>query len=143
MIAPLYLYATSVEVELPDDLGAPDTPPLAAAMLGLLLQWVGWPLAMVLVARLAGLQRGYARYIIAYNWSSVVVIALMMPPLILLDLGLVGPELAVLTSFVLLMVSLYYRWFVARTALETTGLIAMALVIADFVLSLAVTRLVT
>jgi hypothetical protein len=142
MIAPLYLYGTTVPVDLPKD-AALESPSLAAALAGLVLQWVGWPLAMVLVARFAGLQRWYARYVIAYNWSSVLVIALMMPPLILLDLGLVGPELAVLVSFVLLMISLYYRWFIARTALETTGIIAMALVVGDFVLSLAVTRLVT
>jgi hypothetical protein len=41
-----------------------------------------------------GLAHGYARYIIAYNWSSVLVIAALMPPLMLLDLGLVGPGFA-------------------------------------------------
>ena len=142
LIAPLYLYATTVQVELPDE-AAVEAPSLAAAMAGLVLQWVGWPLVMVLVARLAGLQRSYARYIIAYNWTSVLVIAVMTPPLLLLDLGLIEPELALLMSFVLLMATLYYRWFVARTALETTGILAMALVISDFVLSLAVTRLVS
>ena len=92
--------------------------------------------------RFVGLQHGYARYIIAYNWSSVLVIALLMPPLILLDLGLVGPGFAVFLSFVLMLVSLYYRWYVAQTAFATTGLIAGALVLADVALSLLVNRLV-
>ena len=45
-------------------------------------------------------------------------------------------------SFILMMVAFYFRWYLARTAFETTGLIAAALVLADFVLSLAVTRLI-
>lgn len=143
IIAPLYLYAASVEIELPGDSDPVASPSLAAAMVGLVLQWVGWPLAMAIIARFAGLQHGFARYIIAYNWSSVLVIALLLPPLILLDLGLVGPGSALFLSFALMLVSLYYRWYVARTALETSGLIAMALVLADFVLSLAVNRLVS
>jgi hypothetical protein len=142
IIAPLYLYASTVHVELPDTT-APPGPSLAAAMAGLVLQWVGWPLAMVFIARFAGLQQRYARYIIAYNWSSVLVVALLMPPLILLDLGLVGPGSAMLLSFLLMLVSLYYRWYVAQTALDTTGVVAAALVLADFVLSLFVNRLVS
>ena len=142
LVAPLYLYATTIQVDLPGEAGPVAPPSLASAVLGLVLQWIGWPLAMVLIARYAGLQDGFARYIIAYNWSSVLVIALLMPPLFLLDLGIVGPGLAVFLSFLLMLVSLYYRWYVAQTAFETTGLIAMALVLADFVLSLLVNRLV-
>lgn len=141
IIAPLYLYATTVQIELPGDSGPVASPSLATAMVALLLQWIGWPLAMVPIARLAGLQHGYARYIIAYNWSSAMVIALMLPPLMLLDLGLVGPGPAMFLSFILMMVAFYFRWYLARTAFETTALIAAALVLGDFVLSLAVTRL--
>jgi hypothetical protein len=95
IIAPLYLYAGTVHVELPNEPASPSRRPLAAAMVGLVLQWIGWPLAMVPVSRLAGLAHAYARYIIAYNWSSVLVVAVLMPPLMLLDLGLVGPGFAV------------------------------------------------
>jgi hypothetical protein len=42
-----------------------------------------------------------------------------------------------------MLVSLYYRWYVAQTALDTTGVVAAALVLADFVLSLFVNRLVS
>jgi hypothetical protein len=143
IIAPLYLYATTVQVELPGEADPAASPSLAAAMVGLVLQWVGWPLAMVLIARVAGLQPGYARYIIAYNWSSVLVIALLMPPLILLDVGLVGAGFAVFLSFALMLVSLYYRWYVAQTAFETSGLVAAGLVFADLVLSLLINGLVT
>jgi hypothetical protein len=72
-------------------------------MVGLVLQWVGWPLAMVPIARWLGLAHDYARYIIAYNWSSVLVVAVMVPPLMLLDIGLIGPGFAALLAFVLTM----------------------------------------
>jgi hypothetical protein len=143
IIAPLYLYAATVQIELPNETAPASSPSLAAAMAGVVLQWVGWPLAMVPIARLTGLAHAYARYIIAYNWSSVLVIALLMPPLVLLDIGLVGPVFALMLSFALMLVSLYYRWYVALTALESTWLVAMALVLADVVLSLAVNRLVS
>jgi hypothetical protein len=142
IIAPLYLYAAMVQIELPNDPAPAAVPSLTAAMAGLVLQWVGWPLAMMLIARVAGLAHAYARYIIAYNWSSVLVVVVLMPPLILLDLGLVGPGFAVMLSFAVVLVSLYYRWYVALTAFETTGLVATALVLADVVLSLTINRLV-
>lgn len=140
ILAPLYLYAATVQVDIPD---APQgSPSLVTSLVGLLLQWIGWPLAMVAIAWWAGLTRGYSRYIIAYNWSSVLVIAALMPPLILLDLGLIGQGSAVMLSFAMLFVTLYYRWYVALTALETTGAVAAALVVADVVLSLGIGRLV-
>jgi hypothetical protein len=143
IIAPLYLYAGTVHVELPNEASQATPPAPAAAMVGLVLQWIGWPLVMVLVTRLAGLAHAYARYIIAYNWSSVLVVAVLMPPLILLDVGLVGPGMAVTMSFVGMLVALYYRWYVAVTAFETTGLVAVALVLGDVVLSLFINQLIT
>lgn len=140
LIAPLYLYAALVQVELPDA-PATEEPSQVMLMIGLILQWIGWPLAMAIIARVAGLAQNYARYIIAYNWSSVLVILALLPPLILLDLGAVGPNVAVFLSFVVLLLSLYYRWYVAVAALETTGAVAAALVLADVVLSLGINRL--
>ena len=141
IIAPLYLYATTVQIELPGEQGPVASPSLAAAMVALLLQWIGWPLAMVPIARLAGLQHGYARYIIAYNWSSVLVVAVMVPPLMMLDVGLIGPGFAALLAFVLTIAALYYRWYVALTAFATTGIVAASLVVADVVLSLLINTL--
>lgn len=138
-IAPLYLYAASVQMVLPET-PAPAEPSQVMLMIGLVLQWIGWPLALAFIARVAGLAQSYARYIIAYNWSSVLVILAMLPPLMLLDLGAVGPGAAVFMSFVILLLSLYYRWYVAVAALETTGAVAGALVLADVVLSLAINR---
>jgi hypothetical protein len=142
LIAPLYLYATTIQIELPGEPDAAAAPSFAMSMVGLVLEWVGWPLAMVVIARYGGLQEGFSRYIIAYNWSSVLVVAMLMPPLILLDLGLVGPGFAAMLSFVAMLISLYFRWFVARTALEISGLVAAALVLGDVVLSLFINRLV-
>lgn len=140
LIAPLYLYAASVEVELPEA-QSQGSASLIGATIGLILQWITWPLAMAVIARFAGLTHTYARYIIVYNWSSVLVILALLPPLILLDLGILGQSPALFLSFVALMLSLYYRWFVAVAALETTGLVASALVLADVALSIGISRL--
>lgn len=139
LVAPLYLYAAALEARLPGVEQAPT--PVAWPLLGLMLQWAGWPLLMAGIAHAAGLSRHYARYIIAYNWSSVIVIAAFLPPLLFYDFGVAGAGLtAVLTLFVIL-ASLYYRWYIAVTALEASGIVGLALVLADLVLSIAVNRL--
>lgn len=141
IVAPLYLYGASVQVQLPDSEAAA-SPSLIAAIIGLVLQWLGWPLAMAAIAYLTGLAHGYARYVIAYNWSSVLVIAALLPPLILLDLDWLSEGGALALSFIVLIGSLYYRWYVALTAFETSGAVAAALVLADVALSLGINRLV-
>ena len=48
-------------------------------------------------------------------------IAVVMPPFLLHAGGLIGPEATVTLFFVLSLAVLYYRWFIARTALDTTA----------------------
>jgi hypothetical protein len=140
IVAPLYLYAATAQARFAGGEGAA-SPSLVWAAIGLVVQWIAWPLIMVLIARQAGLSRNYGRYIIAYNWSGVLIIAALMPPLLLMNLGLAQGAAAIL-SFAVLIASLYYRWYIAVTALETTGLVAAALVASDVALSLGVNRLI-
>ncbi len=141
LVAPLYLYATGIEARLPEA-DSQANPGLVWSALGLVLQWVGWPLIMVWVARLAGLSRHYARYIIAYNWSTVLVILVFLPPLILYDLGFLATGSTAVLSLIVLLASLYYRWYIALRALETTGVVAFALMLADVVLSVLISQFV-
>ncbi len=114
---------------------------LIAGVLNLALQWVAWPLVMVPAARILGLARRYGAYIIVYNWSSVLVLLVQVPPQALYYAGLIGKDAAGFFSLVLLVLILVYRWRIARLALEAPALIAAALVLLDMVISVAIFRL--
>jgi hypothetical protein len=128
-IVPIYLYAATAA-------GSAETP-LAWYALSLLAQWLVWPCAVALVARPLGWSRSYARYIVAYNWSSLWVMLALIPPVILAGLGMAGPvmNLIALASFVL---ALWMRWFVARHGLGVAGEVAAALVLADLLVGVLV-----
>lgn len=141
LVAPLYLWASRIELDLPGQAPQPPVPSLGSDLAGLLLQWVGWPLIVAGVARLAGLQ-GFVRYVVAYNWSSVLVMAALVPPLLLHLSGILGGPAALTLSLAVLLLSLYFRWYIARTAFDMGGAGALALVLADLLLGIAVNRLV-
>lgn len=145
LVAPLYLYAVAAETALDPAAAtreAPDTfAYYMAKLFALLLEWALFLVAMVFVTRLLGLTARYVPFVIAYNWSSVLIMAAFVPPVLLLQLGVIGENGLIVLSLAVTLIALYYRWFVARTALETTGMIAAALVAADVVLSLFVAGL--
>lgn len=142
-VAPFYLYAVMVQngIQLPDQ---PPSEPVSInlAAIGLVAQWFAWPLVMAIIARFAGLARNYARYIVVYNWSAILVMAIQMVPVLLLTQGEALFGLATLVFFVIYAVVLYYRWYIAQTALDATPAMAWALVIGDLVLSIGVTKLI-
>lgn len=134
IVAPMYLYSSEMGARLSE-------PPLEASpLLGsfalLALLWVVWPWAMITISHMLGTQRNYVRYVIAYNWTTVYVVAAIIPVLLLRQAELIGPGLAALLSLVVIGWSLFVRWYVARKALEVDGMIATALVAGDLALSI-------
>ena len=138
--APLYVYVAdaSARIYAPHD---PNPTGVLGSLVLLVVLWLVWPLAMVPVSRWLGLSRNYVRYIVAYNWTSVPVIAALVPPLALVQLGVMGPAAAGPLALIALGWSLVYRWYVARTGLDTSAPVATALVLADLVLSLGLGQL--
>ena len=99
--------------------------------------WVVFPVVMIFVARSMNLTGRYAGYIIAYNWSSVIQVALFTP--INLALSNSGPSWVL--EFVWLSALAYlviYLVFIAKTALATKLSIAISLVGLDMLLTLVI-----
>jgi hypothetical protein len=97
------------------------------------LAWCAFPIAALVLTRLLGLDRNYVALIVAHNWSAVLQAAAFLAVLLL---GLVLPEapgrwLVALTTGALLV----YQWFVIRTALQTSGLVALMLLLVDLVIT--------
>ena len=142
LVAPLYLIAERSELKLTEDIGAEavDADPgfylARLATLGVI--WIAYPVVMVFLARLLRLGHRYAAYIVVYNWTSLLTILVMMPPVLLYAVGLIPGAIAVLFNLVATLWVLYYRFYVARTALETSVPTAIGLVVVDVLLSLTI-----
>jgi hypothetical protein len=103
--------------------------------LGYVITWAAFPLIAIVVTQLLGLSRNYAAMIIAANWAAVIQIGLF---LVAVALGFVLPALAGFTVTLATVAILFYQWFVIRTALDTTGGIAIALVLVDLLVNAAI-----
>ncbi len=100
------------------------------------LSWVAFPLAAVFLTTMLGLSRHYVPLIVAANWAEVLqfavflvmsVLTLALPP------GLRGPVVVAVIGAIL-----FYEWFVARTALATTGGVAAGIVLVDLLLGIGI-----
>ncbi len=100
-----------------------------------------WPIAAAILARVLGASANFVRYVIVYNWMSVIVLAIaVLPSLIHLAFAPGIAALGILFFAVYLAVGVV-NWIVARRALETTGVIAFAFVLADYALSIGMSEL--
>ncbi len=147
ILAPLYLYGHDIQsaAELARTATAEEDitePSLVVSTVELLIQWVAWPIAMVVIAKFTGLTAAYSRYITVYNWSAILVGVVQIIPLLLYAQGAALAELGGILMMIGLAFAIYYRWYIAYTALKTTASIASALVLADLVLSFGIISLI-
>ncbi len=99
-----------------------------------LVGWAAFPVVMIALARVLSLSSYYVSYIVAYNWSQVIQIAVLLPVTLLERSGALPEGMASMLVFLATLAILFYQWFVARGALQTTGWIAAGLVFVDVVL---------
>jgi hypothetical protein len=68
----------------------------------------------------------------------VLAIAVVTPPFLLNAAGVIETQMTVTLFVALSLAVIYYRWFIARTALDTNGPTAAGIVAFDFVFSMFV-----
>ncbi|TCS65015.1 hypothetical protein [Varunaivibrio sulfuroxidans] len=137
VVAPLYVLYVYVQIQS----GLIKTPlvrliPLESVAYA--VSWVAYPLAILSFTRALGRDRHVVRYITAYNWSNVLLNALY------LGIGMMmmraGGPAAGGGAFALL-ATVYmtvFLWFIAKSALGVSGLVAAGAVLIDFTLGLLV-----
>jgi hypothetical protein len=97
------------------------------------LSWAAFPLAAVVLTRLLGLGHNYIPLIVSLNWAAVLQVVAFLTA-VLVGLALPG----VLEGLMMLLVTggiLFYQWFITRNALQTSGGIALMMVLVDLVLN--------
>ena len=101
--------------------------------IGYVLAWCAFPLAALFLTRLLGLDRHYVPLIVAHNWSAVLQTAAFVGVVLLAAIlpdGL-GTLVVTLTTGAILV----YQWFVIRTALQSSGGVALMLLLVDLVVT--------
>jgi hypothetical protein len=135
LVLPAYLFLAAARIEGGgQDLGAL----MLAKTLSFAASVVAFPLAMIAVSRAFNLRAHYVPFIVAYNWSQIIVVALAVLIAALGNLLPLGRTIELTLSILLLLWSLYFLWFIARVALQASGQLAAAITALEFALSLAV-----
>lgn len=102
---------------------------------GYFLGWAAFPLAMVAFAHAFDLGRNYIAFMVAYNWSQLVVMVVLLPVTAIVVLLPIPGALAGLALLAVMMAALAYLWFIARTALAISPPLAAAVVALEFALT--------
>ncbi|MCR6629684.1 MAG: hypothetical protein NVV74_06315 [Magnetospirillum sp.] len=106
---------------------------IAIQLIGYVIDWTAFPVLMITVADSLGKWPNYMRYIVAYNWSAVVQMAVLLPVAVL---ALLAPSHAtmLLAQFVTV-VLLVYRAYVAHVMLQVGVGTAAGVVLLDVLLA--------
>lgn len=102
-------------------------------------QWLLFPLVMFYLAEGIGRSRQYVAFIVARNWSQVIQFAIILPAALLVVMG--GANEAGWGWVILIaahMATWVYGWFIARTALDISGLAAALIVFTELAISIVI-----
>ncbi len=99
------------------------------------IAWIAFPLAMFHLSRHLGRSKLYCRYIVAYNWATVLQITLLLIVAVITQTDLLPRGLAALLTMIAMIGIMCYQWFIARSALEVTPPVAAGIVLLDLVIS--------
>ncbi|HLO76673.1 MAG TPA: hypothetical protein VK196_09495 [Magnetospirillum sp.] len=106
---------------------------IAIKMIGYVIDWTAFPVVMITVADSLDRWPNYRRYIVAYNWSAVVQMWVLLPVVIMAVVA-PGHGTHLLAQFVTV-VMLVYRAYVAFVALAVNPGTAAGIVLLDILLA--------
>lgn len=137
LILPAYLVLQTLGGVFEHDVALP----LLVEVIGFVIGAVAFPLAVFHIAQGVGRSHRYLRYVVAYNWSGVVQMAVLLPIALLAHLFPGSPlgTIKVGVSIILLI----YQGYVAHVALEVNPASAALLVALDLLLGALIQTTVT
>ncbi len=107
-------------------------------LLAYVLGWAAFPVIVHQICEAIGKREAYIGYIVAFNWSKVIQIAVFLPSIGLIALGALPGDSGSLLRWVVSLLILSYQWFITRTALGVTAMGAIGFVVLDFMIDLIV-----
>jgi hypothetical protein len=98
------------------------------------IQWMIFPAVMIVVLRFLGLAHRYVPLIVAHNWGTIVIYLFNMPAFLLFAAGWIGSDDMIGLNLIMLVFTLYYRYYTAETALDAGWSVAASVALLGFVL---------
>ena len=98
------------------------------------LSWLVFPVAMILMVRVLGVTQRYVPLIVAYNWTSCIILLATALPWLLYLTGIASVGGIAFLFLIVWMFAFFYRWVVARDGLQISGLTAAGIAIFDYLL---------
>ena len=142
LVAPFALLSLLSQQPLAVEAGRPPAPLTGARLalygIALLVDWFAFPLVFALLARPFGLGSRYVPFIVARNWASVIIGAMVAVVHVLHLLGVLPTVLLPYALLVAIAVSLRFSYVIARTTLLVSMAMALPIVILDLLLSLTI-----
>ena len=134
IIAPFYAILLAIRFTMI----AADTDPTRFVLtesIAYVVSWTAYPLVMASLTRTLGCWDRFPGYIVAYNWSMVLQIAVVLMVALISTTGVVPKEAGPFLSLATYVAILGYIWFIARAALAVPALTAAGIVAIDIALS--------
>ncbi len=114
---------------------------LMVEILAYVLGWAVFPVLVHQICAVIGKREAYIGYIVAFNWSKVIQMAVFLPFLGLVAIGALPGNSGSLLLLVITILILCYEWFITRTALAVTAMGAAGFVGLDLMIDLVVRRI--
>lgn len=138
ILIPAYLLKYLVDDSGAADQGAGTFRFVAIEAIAYVIGWVAYPLLMFHVTEWIDRSQAYVGYIVAYNWSHLIQMAIFLPALILMPGDPAAGEGSPLL-FLATLVTLFYLGYIAKVALDIPASMAAGLVFLDLLLSFFIT----
>ena len=138
---PLYLMLLAMRVSVAEWQQSGGWRIVTVETIGYVVAWVAFPLLMLSVVRWIGRAHRFFDFMVAYNWCQVPQSALFVLVGLVSAGGVLSAQASEAMDMAAAIATLLYEWFIARVALDTTGLVAVFVVLLDLVLVVFISRI--
>jgi biotin transporter BioY len=137
---PLYLVLLTMRLSLSEWQAAGGLRIILVETIGYVIAWVAFPLLMLSVTRWIGRQHRFFDFMVPYNWCQLPQSVLFVLVGLESESGILGDPAAQTIEVAAAVAVLVYEWYIARVALEASGVAATLVVLVDLVLGVIVSR---
>ena len=137
---PLYLVLLAMRVSVADWQTSGGWRIVMVETIGYVVAWVAFPLLMLNVVRWIGREHRFFEFMVPYNWCQVPQSALFVLVGLESASGILSIQASQAIDIVAALATLVYEWFIARVALDTTGRVAVFVVLVDLVLGVLISH---
>jgi hypothetical protein len=138
---PLYLLLLAMRVSVAEWERSGGWRIVTVETIGYVIAWVAFPLLMLTVTRWIGRAHRFFDFMVPYNWCQVPQSALFVVVGLVSAGEMLSTQVSEAIDIVAAIATLVYEWFIARVALDTTGLVAVFVVLLDLVLGVLISRI--